>query len=92
MHIVLVVDVIHSPRVEEDEQDENIDRSLLGKPETQLKPADAYGVELFDEQDAKDVRGDEPHAEANSDEPQIGTPISKAIFFMHEPHRCRTAA
>jgi hypothetical protein len=69
MNIELLVDAIHAPGVEEYQRDENVDRTLLGKPETQLKAADADMIKLLDQQNAEAVGTDEPDEKAGCNEP-----------------------
>ena len=49
MHIKTPVDLMHAPRIKEDQCDENIDRPLLREPEAELEATDADLVHLLDE-------------------------------------------
>jgi hypothetical protein len=83
MDIELAIDVVHAPGIKEDQGNENVDRALLGKPETELKAADADTIQLFDEENAETVGAGEPDDEANEDESQIRSPVRKSVFRMH---------
>jgi hypothetical protein len=83
VNVIFFVDVIHSPRVEKDQRDEDVDRTLLGKPEAELKPADPDVIHGLNQQDAETVRTNKPDDEAECDEAQIGTPVGQSVFRMH---------
>jgi len=55
MHVVFAIEAIHAPGVKEDQQHKNVYRSLLRKPKSQLKSADANRVQFIDEQNAESV-------------------------------------
>jgi hypothetical protein len=76
MDIVLTIDAIHSPRVEKNQRDKQVDGPLLRKPQTQAKPADTDRIQLLDEQYAESIRPYEPDYEAQRDQPKIGAPVS----------------
>ena len=80
MHVEFLIEPIHAPGVKENKNDEDVDRPLLGEPETQLETADANLVELLDQQYTESIRTDEPDREASGDEPEISPPIGQAIF------------
>jgi hypothetical protein len=84
MDVMFAVDAIHSPGVEKYQQHKDVDRSLLRKPESELKSADSNFVELFDEKNAKTIGTHEPNNEAQTDEPQVGSPVSQAFVLVHE--------
>jgi hypothetical protein len=86
VNIELLVDVIHAPCVEKDQRDKGVNRALLRKPETELKAADPKPVQLLNQQNAEDVRADEPDEQADSDETQVGTPVGESIVAMHFDH------
>ena len=69
MNIKLLVDSVHAPGVEEDQRNENVNRTLLGEPETQFEAADANLVQLLDQQYAEAVGTDEPDKKAGCNEP-----------------------
>jgi hypothetical protein len=75
--------MIHSPCVEKNQCDEDVDGTLLGKPEAELKPADPDVIHLLNQQDAKAVGTHEPDNQAERDEAQIGAPVGHSIFRMH---------
>jgi len=57
---------------------------LLRKPEPELKSADTNCVEFLDEKNAESVGTHKPDDEAQTDEPQVGAPVSQAIILVHE--------
>jgi hypothetical protein len=83
MDIELAIDVVHAPGIKENQGNEDVDRALLRKPETELEAADADAIQLFDEENAETVGAGEPDDEANENEPQIRSPVRKSIFRMH---------
>ena len=52
---MLLIELGHAVRVEKDQRDKYIDRSLLGEPEAELITADADIVQRFDEDDPEQV-------------------------------------
>ena len=89
MHVEATVQPVHAPGVEKDQHDEDVDRALLGKPETEFEAAETNAVELFDEQDAETVGADEPDQETQAHEPQVGPPVRKTIGTLHRTPGCR---
>jgi hypothetical protein len=87
MDVMFAIDTIHSPGVEKDQQHEDVDRSLLRKPEPELKSADTNCVEFLDEKNAESVGTHEPDEEAQTDEPQVGTPVGEAFILVHARSR-----
>jgi hypothetical protein len=83
MDVELSIDVIHAPGVKEDQRNEDVDRALLGEPETELEATNADTIQLFDKKYAEAIRAGKPDDEANEDEPQIRSPVRKSIFRMH---------
>jgi hypothetical protein len=83
MHIELAVEAVHAPGIEKDQCDENVDRSLLGKPEAELEAANADLVELLDKKHAEAVGTNEPDDEADCDEPEVRSPVSQSIIAMY---------
>ena len=53
MDVMFAINAIHTPGVKENQQYEDIDRSLLREPEAELESAEANGVELLDKKDAE---------------------------------------
>jgi hypothetical protein len=53
VHAELLVDRVHAPRIEEDQEQEDEDRSLLGKPEAQIGSAHFDAADQRAQQDAK---------------------------------------
>ena len=83
MDVVLAVDFVHAPGVEENEAYEDVNGSLLGEPEAELKATDAHFIELIDQQDAESVGADEPDDQAANNKAQIGPPVRGAILRSH---------
>lgn len=62
-------------RINEDEHNENDNASLLRKPKAQLEAANLNLVKHVNEKNPAPERNDEPDAEENADQAQIGNPI-----------------
>ena len=60
---------------EEDQRDEDVNGTLLGKPEAQLVTAKANVVQRLDENDPEQVRDNEPDHHADSDQPEVRLPV-----------------
>ena len=84
MDVMFAVNSIHAPGVEKYQHDEDINRALLGEPETELKAADTNGIELLDQKNTEAEGNREPDDEALSDESKIGSPISQAFVLVHD--------
>jgi len=56
----LLVQLVDTPGIEEDQCHEGVDGALLCEPEAELVAADADRVERFRQQDAEDERDQEP--------------------------------
>jgi hypothetical protein len=69
VHVVSLVDFIHTPGVEENQQDKNVYGALLCEPEAELESGDGDPVHLLYEQNAENVRTDEPDGHAAAHEP-----------------------
>jgi len=83
MHVELAVYAIHPPRIKENQRDENIDRTLLREPETELEATDTDRVHLLDKQHTKAVRAYKPDDQTYADEAEIGPPICETIGSVH---------
>ena len=53
LHLVFAVELVHLDRVDENKDEKNNDRTLLGKPEAQRATEEAQLVEWFGEEDAE---------------------------------------
>ena len=71
----LAVELIHQGGVNENDQNENVDGALLGKPKSELESAHFNVIELINEEDAKSVGHDKPYTEENGKESQVALPI-----------------
>jgi hypothetical protein len=58
VHVEPVIQTVHEPYVNEDENHEDVNRSLLSKPKAQLEPTDPDSIERFDRRipNPKDTR------------------------------------
>jgi hypothetical protein len=79
--IELLIKAVHLPHVNKDQNDKDVNGSLLGKPETQLEAEEVELIEEVDDQDAKDERNQEPDTEQYQHQPEICAPV--AIVFVH---------
>lgn len=83
VNVELPVQFVHSPSIKEDQYNEYVNRSLLGKPEPQSETADANRVELVNQQNAESVRTNKPDDHAAKKQLQIGFPIHSSVFGRH---------
>ena len=60
MNVVLAIKSFHDSRVDEDQDDEDVDRSLLSPPESEFEAEKRNLVEFIDEEDAKTEGDQEP--------------------------------
>ena len=60
VHLERAIEPVHEFDVHQDEDDEDVDGSLLGKPEPELESTDPNRIEWLDEEDAEAVGDDEP--------------------------------
>ena len=44
MHVMIFVYLVHAPGIEEDQYDKDVDRALLGEPETKLEAAKTNSI------------------------------------------------
>ena len=84
MDIIFSIDAVHSPCVIENEDDKNQYRSLLRKPEAELKATESNAVQLVDQKNAEAKTANEPDGQADRHQAQIGTPICHAVLPFHE--------
>jgi hypothetical protein len=87
MHIVITIDAIHAPGIEEDQDNENVDGALLGKPEAQLETGKSDRIQLLDKENACAERNGEPDRETDTDETQIGPPVGETLVLVHIAYR-----
>ena len=76
MHIVFPVQLIHAPGVKEDDANKDVNRPLLGKPETQFEATNVNAIQLIHQQNSESVGTHEPDNHAGRNQPEIGAPIS----------------
>ena len=72
---VLFVEPLHQHRVDENQDDKDVDRPLLGEPESEREAAEVELVEGFDEHDAETEGDDKPHGEQHGHQAEIRAPI-----------------
>ena len=75
MYVMIFVYLVHAPGIEEDQYDKDVDRALLGEPETKLEAANTNSIELVNQQYAEHVRTNKPDGKANPDKSKIAPPI-----------------
>jgi hypothetical protein len=83
MNVMIAINAIHAPGVKENQQHKDVNRALLRKPETKLKPTDSNRIELLDEEYAETERDREPDRETQCDKLEIGAPVRQTIIFVH---------
>lgn len=89
MHIEFLVQGVHQPDINKNEDDEHIDRSLLGEPKPKSEPADPDPIQRVGHQDPEDVRDEEPDREKEKEVPKVGVPVIPAVVLRHNvPERC----
>ena len=77
---VVAVDAPHPDGVGQDEQEENVDRPLLGEPKSEREAGEMNLVEVFDEDVSQPDGHGEPDTQQDCDEAQIGSPIPAVAF------------
>jgi hypothetical protein len=65
LDVELFIQFVHQVYVDENDDDKDVDRALLGKPEPEFEASDLYFVQYVDENDAAAVGNDEPDPEKN---------------------------
>ena len=63
IHIVLLIELVHQLYIDEDENDENVDGTLLGKPKAQFKAADPDAIQSIYEENAEAIGDQKPYSE-----------------------------
>ena len=69
MNIKFLVDSVHAPGIKENQHYENVDRTLLRKPETQFKTTDSNLIKLVDQQYAEAIGANKPDEKTGCNEP-----------------------
>ena len=59
---VLLIQSVHQPHIDEYQDNEDVDRTLLGKPKSEFEATYSDGVELVNEQNAAAIRYYKPNA------------------------------
>src|SRR5690606_21165268 len=83
VNVELTVDVTHLLRVVEDQCDEDVDRSLVGEPETERVVTQRDTVECRGEQNACAGRDQEPDDQDLGQQAQYRSPVRLAVMFHH---------
>jgi hypothetical protein len=52
MYIILLINLVHLPGIDEDQHNEDVDGSLLGEPESQSEPEKPELIEKIYQQDS----------------------------------------
>jgi hypothetical protein len=82
VHIKFPVEFIHTPGVEKNQRDKDIDRTLLGKPEAKLVATNTDGIKLIDQDYPKKVGHDKPDSEAKCHQFQVCFPVRFSVVFI----------
>ncbi len=83
INVEFFVQSIHQPDIHKNKDDKDEDRSLLSKPETQLKATYPDLVKDINQQDAESERGDEPNGQKNCQISEVFLPIE--LLIIHGP-------
>lgn len=84
--VVLVVELVHSPDIDRDQQYKGIDRALLSEPEAELETEKAELIEKISQQDAEAEGYGEPDGEQDQHQAEVFFPVSRLRLFGFE-HR-----
>jgi hypothetical protein len=84
MNIELTIQMIHAPGIKENQHQEDINRTLLGEPETELETRDLDMIQLIDQQDAETVGHYKPDTQTGQKQAQIRLPVR--THFLIELH------
>jgi hypothetical protein len=87
-YAVLAIKLIHESRVHENEDNEDVNGALLGKPEPELepRPRNPNLVQDVHKQDAAAERDNEPDREENPEVLEIRPPVRLFVeCFGHRP-------
>ena len=66
MDIVLFIQFVHSPDIDKDQDHENVNRSLLGKPEAQFGTSYLHRVHTVNEENTETIRNQKPDGQKNN--------------------------
>jgi hypothetical protein len=68
---MLAIELLHAIRVEEDQRDEHVNRTLIRKPEAELVSANTYRIQDIDHDDSEQERNDKPDRKTKCDKSHI---------------------
>jgi hypothetical protein len=85
VQVELVIQAVHEPDINEDENHEDVDRPLLREPETQRESSDPNSIEWLDEKNPKTVRHHEPDGQQDEHIPQVCSPVR--LFVTPPRHK-----
>jgi hypothetical protein len=71
-----VIEVIHPPSIDKDQDNEDVNRTLLSHPESSWKFSDLPMVERFNQNDTEAKRDKSPDHKETKDESTCGTPVT----------------
>ena len=71
----LAIQGIHANRVVEDQDQKDVNRSLLGKPESKIGSANGNGAQQRPQDDPEAERDERPDDQANRHQTQISAPV-----------------
>lgn len=80
VHIVFFIQFVHPIDINKNQDYEDIDGPLLGKPKAQFESANLYVVQCIGEEDATAIGNQKPYREKNSQIAQVGFPIIFQAF------------
>jgi hypothetical protein len=80
---VLPVKAIHESDVDEDQRDKDVNRSLLGEPESELETGDLYSIELVHEENPATKGRTEPNCEKDRQVAEIPMPVDIESIAAH---------
>jgi hypothetical protein len=82
VHVELSVQAVHQIHVYKDEDDENINRALLGKPKANFKSPHSKLVQGGYKQNTKHIRNHKPDEEQNGEVLEVFLPVLLHFLFL----------
>jgi hypothetical protein len=80
VNVEFTIKFIHFGGIEKDQADEDVDGTLLRKPEAQLVAPKGDGIEGFKQQDAETERDNKPDDQAAYYQPEVPSPVFTGAF------------
>jgi hypothetical protein len=82
---VFVIEAIHPPGVDKDQDNEDVNRTLLSHPESSWEFSDFPIIERFDQYDSEAKRDKCPDRKETEDEAACSTPVTvSGRFIFHK--------